>query len=133
MIASNKMEQELIEKWKAQYIGDPQNILTITFAGYKELAITNGFRMGRINMQWGKDRKGNLVFMYGTIYLDDDHTKCPTYFTKAVLWHEFCHAWDAFTKIHVDHCSKFQRKKWKKPKYAIADALLKIIGWIWFD
>ena len=127
------MEQELIEKWKREYIDDPQNLLSITFAGYKELAITNGFKMGYINMQWGKDRKGNIVYMNGKIYLDDDCIKCPTYFTKAILWHEFCHAWDAFTKIHVDHCSKFQRKKWKKPMYAIADVLLKIIGWIWFD
>lgn len=124
-------EQEQLYEWKNKYC--PNDLLTIRFIGYEELAITDGFRMGKCQAYWGKDVDGNLLWMRCDIYLDDDHEKCPKFFRDATLWHEFCHAWDAIDNIHVDHCSKFQRKKWKKPAYAIGDIVLKLIGWVWFD
>lgn len=121
-------EQDMIDEWCEKYIEtDWQS--ECKFCGYKELAITNGFCMGYIECWWDDYYKA----VNGLIWLDDDHAKCPEFFRDAVLWHEFCHFWDCVEEMHVDHCGIFQKKKFKKPLYAIGDIVLKLIGWIWFD
>lgn len=123
-------EKNMLIEWEHDYIKNSQfenNV--IVFGGYKELAIRDGFRMGRCECTWIESKK----WIQATIYLDDDHTKCPTFFRDATLWHEFCHAWEACEMVHVDHCLEFQKRKWKKPVYVIGDIVLKLIGWMWFD
>lgn len=124
-------EQELINEWKNKYIANPSKA-NIKFA-YRELAIKNGFRMGYAKCRIYKNDKFGLKLIDAIICLDDDCMNCPTIFKEAVLWHEFCHVWDATDELHVDHCWNFQVKKWRKPKYALADCVLKLIGWVWFD
>lgn len=124
-------EKGLIREWKQKYIKTP-NIVSIAF-GYKELAIKNGWRMGYTECGITKCGSGELKMLYGTIWLDYGCLKCPDIFRDAVLWHEFCHIWDATEKLHVDHCKGFYRKLFRKPVYAICDILLKFIGWLWFD
>lgn len=127
------IEQMMLDDWAERYMPEYTDIAYVKFVCYKELAITDGFRMGYCSANWRKNSAGKLTWMVGQIWLDDDHEKCPEYFRDAVLWHEFCHIWDACDKLHVDHCSHFQRKKWRKPGYALADVLLKFIGGVWFD
>lgn len=124
-------EQEMLDQWKQEFFQYPRQC-DIIFEGYKELSIPDGYRMGYCECKWwmSNDR---LFYMVGKIWLDDDHANCPQLFRDAVLWHEFCHVEDACEYRHVDHCLGFQRRKWRKPKYAFADVLLKLIGWIWFD
>ena len=121
-------EQTMLDEWCDQYIDEEWNH-QVTFEGYKELALPDGFRMGMITCYFYK--KSDKVV--GKIWLDDDHSKCPTLFRDAVLWHEFCHYWDAVELMHADHCENFHKKKLKKPLYAFGDVVLKLIGWIWFD
>lgn len=120
-------EQSAIDTWTREYIGG--RYLNCFFKGYIELAISDGYRMGYCRCEWNPTVKK----VKGEIWLDDDHAKVPQIFRDAVLWHEFCHYWDCVEMFHVDHCTGFQRKKWKKPAYALGDLLLKFIGWIWFD
>ena len=123
-------EQDMLNEWTKRYITNNYgNLGRVTFEGYTELAISDGFCMGHCRCIM------NMVehTVEGEIWLDDDHSKCPKFFRDAVLWHEFCHYWDAVELMHVDHCENFQKKKLKKPLYAIGDVVLKLIGWIWFD
>lgn len=124
---TNTEEQLLLDKWMDQYT--PGQKKDCWFMGYRELIITDGWRMGYIRCSWNR----STGKVHGEIWLDDDHAKCPRYFRDAVLWHEFCHWWDCVRNLHVDHCSTMQRLKWRKPGYYLADVFLKIFGWIWFD
>lgn len=127
-------EQDKLAVWTFKYIGEKVYERTyVTFEGYKELAITNGFRMGYCECSWVELSTTGYKWLRGKIWLDDDHAKCPKFFRDATLWHEFCHVWDACEQLHVDHCGNFQLKKLRKPWYAIGDVVLKLIGWIWFD
>ena len=121
-------EQTMLDEWCDQYIDEEWNH-QVTFEGYKELALPDGFRMGMITCSFYKESDK----VVGKIWLDDDHSKCPTFFRDAVLWHEFCHYWDAVEHMHADHCENFHKKKLKKPLYALGDVVLKLIGWVWFD
>lgn len=133
-MSENSIIQQKLDDWCKEYIDIEWNG-NLEFAGYSELAITDGFRMGMITVTYELTKKE----VYGKIYLDDDHAKCPDIFNEAVLWHEFCHFWDSVEyimnddKMHCDHCWEFHRKKFKKPVMAICDSLLKIIGGVWFD
>ena len=122
-------EQEQLNAWIAEYIGSDPASKRLTFGGYTELAISDGFRMGHCRCIM------NMVehTVEGEIWLDDDHKRCPAFFRDSVLWHEFCHYWDCVDSFHVDHCGHFQSLKWRKPLYAIGDVVLKMIGWLWFD
>lgn len=124
-------EQEMIREWKKQYIKEPDKV-SISF-GYKELAIPNGYRMGFTKCTIAKNTDGGYKWIDAEIWLDDDCLSCPSIFRDSTLWHEFCHVIDATEELHVDHCLNFHKNLWKKPKYALADILLKFIGWIWFD
>lgn len=123
------VEQKMINDWIKEFIPSGKPSGSCTFESYIELAISDGFRMGYCRCEYSRSRN----YVEGHIWLDDDHAKCPTFFRDAVLWHEFCHYWDCVEYFHVDHCTAFQSKKWKKPLYALGDVILKLIGWIWFD
>ena len=122
-------ENRLITEWldECDPNRNPEN--SITFLGYSELAISDGFRMGHCRCVYNRSTGKVTAF----ITLDDDHAKIPSFFRDAVLWHEFVHYWDCSRNLHVDHCSEFQRLKWRKPLYALGDLVLKLIGFIWFD
>lgn len=124
-------ERGFLREWKKEYIKTP-DIVSIAF-GYKELAIKNGWRMGYTDCRIAIYGNGEVIWIEGNIWLDNGCLKCPAIFRDAVLWHEFCHVWDAVEEVHVDHCLGFYRKLFRKPVYAICDILLKFIGWIWFD
>lgn len=127
-MTSTELMQSMLDEWSFKYIvGTKFTDREVTFIDFTELAMTDGFRMGYIRCYW------NNTFIRGEVWLDDDHTKCPTFFRDAVLWHEFCHYWDACEMKHVDHCWDFQKKKLRKPLYALGDVVLKLIGWWWFD
>ena len=123
-------EQDMLNEWTKRYITNVYgNLGCVTFEGYKELAVSDGFRMGYMECKWNLSTKE----IKGKIWLDDDHSKCPEFFRNATLWHEFCHYWDCVEFLHVDHCGNFQLKKLNKPLYAFGDVVLKLIGWVWFD
>lgn len=124
-------ERGFLREWQQKYIKTP-DIVSIAF-GYKELAISSGWRMGYTKCRIATFGDGKVKWVESTIWLDNGCIKCPDIFRDAVLWHEFCHVWDAVEEAHVDHCLGFYRKLFKKPVYAICDILLKFIGWIWFD
>ena len=125
----NKEMQNQLDSWCEKYIREcVYNKHNLFFNSFTELAISDGFRMGYIKCYWDYPS-----YIQGNIWLDNGHLNCPEYFLKATLWHEFCHFWDACENKHVDHCFSMQFKKLRKPGYALADIVLKFIGWLWFD
>lgn len=108
----------LNEQWSKEFGTDDK----VVFWGFEELRRKDGFGMGRC-----------YYFAHAQWTLDYSCQTCPTIVAESVAWHEFCHGYGCVNNKFRDHGWEFQKFKWKKPKYAFVDCMLKLIGWIWFD
>lgn len=123
-IGRDKMDENLLlETWNYEYIDDENAV--IRFDGYNQLSTSTKITLGRCTCYY--DAKNNSIS--SVVVLDDRCKNMPDCLVKAILWHEFCHHWDAYSgSFHVDHCKSFQRLKWSKPLYALLDIIAKVVS-----
>lgn len=119
-------ENLMLQTWNAEYIDDENAI--IRFDDYYDLSTKTQLTLGRCTCYYDANKSS----LSSVVVLDNRCKNMPTCLVESVLWHEFCHHWDAYSgSFHVDHCKSFQRLKWSKPLYALLDIVVKLVGWFY--
>lgn len=110
--------QDLLDKWIEEYKLPRRSVI---FREWKNLDHDKRWVLGNCTYVY----RNLCEIRLSTIYKD----RRFGYFEKSVLWHEMAHAITYLEDgINDDHNIHWRATKWKKPHYAIGDA----IGKIWF-